>query len=468
MAAYDVAVIGGGPAGYVAGVRVTQSGGSCVVIERDELGGTCLNWGCIPSKSLIAAAEVYRNIKNADAYGIEVTGEVRADLAAMVERKDKIVAGLVKGIGGLFKAHGVDHMAGEAEILEMGRISVRGEDGEHEVVEADKIIIATGSRPAQIPAFPIDGEKIISSEQAVHLKNLPKRVLIVGAGVIGCEFACLYRELGAEVTMVELLDRVLPLGDEDVSKLMARELRKQKIKVRLNEKITGVSRKGRAMVAGFEGSDDEERADLVLVSVGRTMNTDGLGLERIGVELGPRGEIKVNDLMETNVAGVYAAGDVVGEPMLAHVASAEGVAAAENAMGAEIRMDYRAIPAGIFTHPEIGVVGMAEHEAEKAGHAVRVGKFSVRALGKAQAERALEGEVKVIADAGDDAILGVHIVGAHAADIVHEAAVAMQHRVTASEMASTMHSHPTLSEAVMEAALDVHGEAIHAPPKKRS
>ncbi len=468
MAAYDVAVIGGGPAGYVAGVRVAQSGGSCVVIERDELGGTCLNWGCIPSKSLIAAAEVYRNIKNADAYGIEVTGEVRADLAAMVERKDKIVAGLVKGIGGLFKAHGVAHMAGEAEILEMGKISVLGKDGEYEVVEASKIIIATGSRPAQIPAFPIDGEKIISSEQAVHLKSLPERVLIVGAGVIGCEFACLYRELGAEVTMVELLDRVLPLGDEDVSKLMARELRKQKIKVRLNEKITGVSRKRGELVAEFEGSDDEERADLVLVSVGRTMNTDGLGLERIGVELGPRGEIKVNDLMETNVASVYAAGDVVGEPMLAHVASAEGVAAAENAMGAEIRMDYRAIPAGIFTHPEIGVVGMAEHEAEKAGHAVRVGKFSVRALGKAQAERALEGEVKVIADAGDDAILGVHIVGAHAADIVHEAAVAMQHRVTASDLAGTMHSHPTLSEAVMEAALDVHGEAIHAPPKKRS
>ena len=468
MAAYDVAVIGGGPAGYVAGVRVAQSGGSCVVIERDELGGTCLNWGCIPSKSLIAAAEVYRNIKNADAYGIEVTGEVRADLAAMVERKDKIVSGLVRGIGGLFKAHGVDHMAGDAEILEMGKISVRGKEGEHQVIEAGKIIICTGSRPAQIPAFPIDGNHIISSEQAVHLKKLPERVLIVGAGVIGCEFACLYRELGAEVTMVELLDRVLPHGDEDVSKLMARELRKQKIKVRTGEKITGVSRQGDEMVAEFEGSDDEERADLVLVSVGRTMNTDGLGLERIGVELGDRGEIKVNDLMETNVAGVYAAGDVVGEPMLAHVASAEGVAAAENAMGADIRMDYRAIPAGIFTHPEIGVVGMAEHEAEKAGHAVRVGKFSVRALGKAQAERALEGEVKVIADAGDDAILGVHIVGAHAADIVHEAAVAMQHRITASALAGTMHAHPTLSEAVMEAAFDVHGEAIHAPPKKRS
>ena len=467
MAAYDVAVIGGGPAGYVAGVRVAQSGGSCVVIERDELGGTCLNWGCIPSKSLIAAAEVLRNIRNADAYGIEVTGEVRADLAAMVERKDKIVAGLVKGIGGLFRAHGVDHMAGDAEILEMGKISVRGKEGEHEIVEADKIIICTGSRPAQIPAFPIDGNKIISSEQAVHLKYLPERLLIVGAGVIGCEFACLYRELGAEVVMVELLDRVLPLGDGDVSKLMARELRKQKIKVRLNEKLTGVSRKDNEMVAEFEGSDEEERADLVLVSVGRTMNTDGLGLERIGVELGPHGEIKVNEMMETNVAGVYAAGDVVGEPMLAHVASAEGVAAAENAMGAEIRMDYRAIPAGIFTHPEIGVVGMAEHEAAKAGHAVRVGKFSVRTLGKAQAERALEGEVKVIADAGDDAILGVHIVGAHAADIVHEAAVAMQHRVTASDLAGTIHSHPTLSEAVMEAALDVHGEAIHAPPRKK-
>ncbi len=466
MAAYDVAVIGGGPAGYVAGVRVVQSGGSCVVIERDELGGTCLNWGCIPSKSLIAAAEVYRNIKNADNYGIKVTGEVRADLAAMVERKDRIVAGLVRGIGRLLRTHGVDHIAGDAEILERHRISVRGKDGTQVSVEADKIIVATGSRPAQIPAFPIDGQRIISSEQAVHLKELPERVLIVGAGVIGCEFACLYRELGAEVTMVELLDRILPVGDEDVSRLMAREFRKQKIKVRLNEKITSVSSDGEEMIATFGNSDDEVRADLVLVSVGRAMNTDGLGLKRIGVESGPRGEIRVNELMETNVPGIYAAGDVTGDPMLAHVASAEGVAAAENAMGAEIRMDYRAIPAGIFTYPEIGVVGMAEHEAEKAGHAVRVGRFSIRALGKAQAERALEGEVKVIADAGDDTILGVHIIGAHAADIVHEAAVAMQHRVTASEMARTTHSHPTLSEAVMEAALDVHGEAIHAPPKR--
>ncbi len=465
MAAYDVAIIGGGPAGYVAGVRVAQCGGSCVVIERGELGGTCLNWGCIPSKSLIASADVYRKIKKAADYGVEVSGEVRADLAAMVERKDRIVAGLVRGIGALFKAHGVEHLVGDAEITGPGKIAVRGAEGARQEVAAEKIILATGSRPAQIPAFPIDGERVISSEQAVHLKTLPARVLIVGAGVIGCEFACLYKELGAEVTMVELLERVLPLGDEDVSKLMARELRKQKIAVRLGEKIESVARVGEEMVATIGGAE-AVRADLVLVSVGRTMNTDGLGLDRIGVRLGARGEIVVNEKMETNVPGVYAAGDVVGEPMLAHVASAEGVAAAENAMGGDVAMDYRAIPAGIFTHPEIGVVGMAEHEARAQGREVRVGRFPVRVLGKAQAERDIEGEVKVVADARDDAILGVHVVGAHASEVVHEAAVAMRGALTASELAHSIHAHPTRAEAVMEAALDVHGEAIHAPPKK--
>ncbi len=465
MASCDVAIIGGGPAGYVAGVRAAQMGGRCVVIERDALGGTCLHWGCIPSKSLIASAEVYRKVKNAGAYGVKVSGEVRADLAAMVARKDEIVARLGRGIDALLRARGVCRVAGEAEILDTGRISVKKEGGEREVVSADKIILATGSRPAQVPAFPIDGERIISSEQAVHLKALPMRVLIVGAGVIGCEFACLYRELGAEVTMVELLDRVLPLGDVDVSRLMAREFRKQKIAVCARARITQISRENDEMVARMEGGD-EVRADLVLVSVGRTMNTGGLGLERIGVLLGARGEVLVNERMETNVAGVFAAGDVVGEPMLAHVASAEGVVAAENAMGTDARMDYRAIPAGIFTHPEIGVVGMAENEATEAGREVRVGRFPMRILGKAHAEGAIEGEVKVIADAEDDAILGVHVVGAHAAEIVHEAAVAMRNGVSALDLSRTIHAHPALSEAVMEAALDVRGAAIHAPPKK--
>ena len=466
MASYDAAIIGGGPAGYVAGVRAAQRGGRCVVIERDELGGTCLNWGCIPSKSLIAAAEVYRNVKNAERYGIEISGEARADLAAMVARKDRIVAGLVKGIGGLFRAHGVSHVAGEAEIPEPGKILVRRSGGAREEISAGKIIIATGSRPAQTPAFPIDGERVISSEQAVHMKTLPGRLLIVGAGVIGCEFACLYRELGAEVTLVELLDRVLPLGDEDVSRLMERELKKQGIKARLGERIARISRENGEMVARLE-SGDEIRADIALVSIGRTMNTAGLGLEKIGVRLGARGEIQVNEKMETSVPDVYAAGDVVGDPMLAHVASAEGVVAAENAMGGESRMDYRAIPAGVFTHPEVGVVGMAEREAAEAGRETRVGRFPMRALGKAQAERAIEGEVKIIADAADDGILGVHVVGARAAEIVHEAAVAMRNNVAASDLARTIHAHPTLSEAVMEAAHDVHGAAIHAPPKRR-
>ncbi|MEE9240294.1 MAG: dihydrolipoyl dehydrogenase [bacterium] len=464
---YDVAIIGGGPAGYVAGVRVAQRGGKCVVIERDALGGTCLNWGCIPSKSLIRSADVYRSIKNASEFGIEVKGEVTADLAAIIDRKDKIVAGLVKGIGGLFKAHKVDHLAGDAVVEGEGRIRVMLNEGGESEIRAEKFLLATGSRPAQIPAFPIDGERIISSDQAVHLKKLPERLLIIGAGAIGCEFACFYREMGVEVTVVELLDRALPLGDQDVSKLIEREMKKQKISLHTGKKILKVGPKGDEMSADIEGGDSLA-ADLVLVSIGRTMNTDNLGLDKIGVELGRRGEILVNENMETNVAGVYAAGDVVGGLMLAHVASSEGIVAAENAMGGDVSMNYHGIPAGIFTYPEVGVVGLAEHEARDKGHEVSVGRFQMRGLGKAHSEREIAGEVKIIADANDDAILGVHVVGAHAADLVHEAAVAMRNNLRARDLAATVHSHPTLSEAIMEAAHDVHGEAIHSPPKKSS
>ncbi len=462
---YDFAVIGGGPAGYVAGVRAAQRGAKCVVIERDALGGTCLNWGCIPSKSLIRAADVYRSIKHASDYGIEITGEVQADLARMIEQKDKIVAGLVKGIGGLFKVHKVDHVEGEASIGGAGLIHVKSSGGESEI-SAEKILISTGARPAQIPVFPIDGKRIISSDQAVHLKELPGRLLIIGAGVIGCEFACFYRELGVDVTVVELLDRALPLGDEDVSKLIERELKKQKIKLLMGKKILKVEQIGNDMVAHIENGEDIS-ADMVLVSIGRTFNTDNLGLEKIGVELGQRGDILVNAKMETNVPGVYAAGDVVGGLMLAHVASAEGIVAVENATGGDVSMNYRGIPAGIFTYPEVGVVGLTEQQARESGHEVSVGRFQMRGLGKAHAEREISGEVKIIADAGDDAILGVHIVGAHAADLIHEAAVAIRNNLTASQLGDTIHSHPTLSEAIMEAAHDVHGTAIHNPPKKK-
>ncbi|MBI3127550.1 MAG: dihydrolipoyl dehydrogenase [Candidatus Tectomicrobia bacterium] len=461
---YDLAVIGGGPAGYVAGVRAAQSGGRCVVIERDALGGTCLNWGCIPSKSLIASAALLRNIRSAADYGIEVK-EARGDLNAMVEKAEKIVAGLVSGIAALFKANKVDHIAGDAVIEGKGQLRVKLKEGGEAEVRAERILIATGSRPAQIPAFPLDGKYIISSDQAVHLRELPRRLLIVGAGVIGCEFGCLYRELGAEVTMVELLDRALPLGDADVSKLIEREMKKQKIKLLTGKKILKVERKGSEMVAEVEGAEPLA-ADLVLVSIGRTMNTDKLGLDKIGVKLGRRGEVLADKGMRTSVPGVFAAGDCIGGLMLAHVASAEGIVAAENAMGADIEMNYRGIPAGIFTHPEVGTAGMSEEEARRDGREVRVGRFQMRALGKAQAERALAGEVKVIADARTDELLGVHVVGEHAADLVHEAALAIRHGMTAADLAEVVHAHPTLSEALMEAAEDVHGTAIHVPPKK--
>ncbi|MFQ5895903.1 MAG: dihydrolipoyl dehydrogenase, partial [Nitrospinota bacterium] len=424
--------------------------------------GTCLHWGCIPSKSLIASAGALRTIRRAGEFGIRLEGRALPDLAAMVERKDKVVAALARGIESLFKSHGVDHIRGQGALLDRGRIRVEAPEGLALEVEGEKVLIATGSRPAPLPAFPIDGERILSSDQAVHLRELPPSLLIIGAGAIGCEFAFLYRELGADVTVVELLERALPQGDEDVSRTIGRELRKAGVKLLTGCKILRVAPEAEEMVAHLEGGE-KLSAHKVLVSVGRALNSDGVGLEGVGVELARGGAIRVDERMETSVPGIYAAGDVVGGMLLAHKASAEGVVAVENALGRDARMDYSAIPAGVFTHPEVGVVGMSEREAREAGHDVRVGRFLLRALGKAMAEGETAGEVKVVADGKSGRLLGVHIVGDHAADLVHEAALAIRSGLTVADLARTVHAHPTLAEAIQEAAHDVGSEAIHLP-----
>ena len=461
-------VIGAGPGGYVAALRAAQLGAEVIIVEDREIGGTCLNWGCIPTKTLIATTETLLHARNASAFGIEITGEVRYDLDRIRARKDAVIAAQIKGIRGLFKSWGVRLIAGRGSLLTHDAVRVAQRDGTTMDIRSDRIIIAAGSRPSGLPGIHPDGERVLTSDDAVGLKRVPRSLLIVGAGVIGCEFAFIYHALGTEVTMVELTDRALPSEDRDIAAIIERELKKGKIKLITETRIDDLGTGPDGSLTAKLSNGREVRTDQVLVSVGRRMNSDHLGLEAVGVSIGRRGEIMVNDRMETNVPGVYAAGDVTGRMLLAHVASHQGMIAAENALGGNAAMDYAVVPAGIFTRPEIGSVGLRSHEAEQKGIPVRTGTFPYRALGKAHAMGEITGMVKIIADAGNDRVLGVHIVGAHASDLVHEGALAIAAGVTTGALARMIHAHPTLAEAVMEAASDVHGRAIHAlRPKER-
>jgi len=469
MAEKRIAIIGAGPGGYVAAIRATQLGAKVTVIEDAEVGGTCLNRGCIPTKTLVATTEVFEKIKEAASFGIDIDGGARINVPKVMERQGKVISTLVKGIRGLFKAHGIELIEGRGAFVDAHTVEVTPKGGGDKVtVTADSVIIATGSRPAEIPTFPFDHEKIISSDDAICFSAVPKRILIVGAGVIGCEFACVFKGMGAEeVTMVELLPRCLSTEDPEISDLMARELKKKKIKLITGAKIEKVTVNADGTVTSYMDGGATVVSDQVLVSIGRALNTQGLGLDKAGVAQGKRGEVAVNEYLETNVPGVYAIGDVIGGIMLAHVASAEGLVAVENIMHGNVKkMDYRVVPAGIFTIPEIGSVGLREHEANDRGIKVKIGRFNLRGLGKAQAMNELAGMVKVLADAETDKVLGVHIMGAHATDFIHEAAVAMAMGATARQVAETIHAHPTLAESVMEAMEDVHGMAVHVPPAK--
>jgi len=460
---YDVAILGAGPGGYVAAIRGAQLGGKIVVIEKDEVGGTCLNWGCIPTKSLIASVEAYETIRRASEFGIVLSGEAKPDLAAMVDRKDRIVELQVKGIKGLLQSCGVRLISGEGILLDPGRLLVRKKEGGEEELAASKIIIATGSRPADLPGLTLDGQSIISSTEALALRQVPRSVLIVGAGVIGCEFACLFNSLGSEVSIVEVLSRALPLEDEDISRLLERELKKRKIMLYLNNSVQDLDRGEEGSLKVRLAGGQEIQVEKILVSVGRKFNTEGIGLEKLGIPLGPRGEIQVNEKMETGREGVYAIGDVVGGMLLAHKASHGGLVAVTNALGGDQQMDTRVVPNAIFTHPEIGSVGLKEREAKELGYEVKVGRVPYRALGKSHALGEIVGEVKIVAAADTGELLGVHIMGASASEIIHEAALALSMEATVEELADMIHAHPTLSELLMEAAHDVSGRAIHLP-----
>jgi dihydrolipoamide dehydrogenase len=457
-------ILGAGPGGYVAAIKAAQLGAQVTVVEDSEVGGTCLNRGCIPTKTLLASTELYEKIKEAEDFGIEVEGTVRANIKKIIERKNKVVQTQVKGIKGLFKSYGVELVYGRGRLVSEKEIEVSSEDGQKKMA-FDSIIIATGSRPAEIPIFPFDGKNIINSTDALEMEEVPKSILIVGAGVIGCEFACIFNALGAEVTMVELLPRAVSTEDEEISQLLERELKKKKIKLFKEVKAERVEVKEDG-VHTFLSNGKEIVTEKVLVSIGRAFNSDGIGLEEAGIEKGQRGEIKVTKTLKTNVDGVYAIGDVIGGMLLAHVASKEGIVAARNIMGASEEMDYSVVPAAIFTSPEIGSVGLREHQAREQGIDYITGHFQFRALGKAHAMGEISGLIKVVADKKTDRLLGVHIIGPHASDLVHEAAVAIRAGLKVKDIAETIHAHPTLAEGLMEAAEEAHGEAVHVPKKR--
>jgi dihydrolipoamide dehydrogenase len=459
-----ITILGAGPGGYVAAIRAAQLGADVTVIEESEVGGTCLNWGCIPTKTLIASAEVLHKVKNAQNYGLDLEGTVSPNIQKIVERKNKVVGTQVKGIRGLFKSWGVNLLEGRGVIVDPQKINVTKKDGSEEIVETDKIIIATGSRPAEIPVFPFDCKRILSSDNAINPETIPESLLVVGAGVIGCEFAFIYKEFGADVTMVEMMPSAVSTEDEEISQLLERELKKKKIKLLTNTSVEKVDVKEDGVSVQLSNGKNID-AEKVLVSIGRAVNSKDIGLEAAGVKTGQRGEIIVDSSMQTSIDGIYAIGDVIGGIMLAHLASKEGIVAAENAMGGNSEVNYNVIPAAIFTSPEIGSVGLREKQAAEKGIKYKVGRFQFRALGKAHAMGEIAGLFKIISEESSDKILGAHIIGPHASDLVHEIAVAMEKGLTVKDIAHTIHAHPTLAEGIMEAAEDVHDSAIHSPKK---
>jgi dihydrolipoamide dehydrogenase len=468
-----IAILGAGPGGYVAAIRAAQLGARVTVVENQALGGVCLNWGCIPSKALLSVVDLGDKIKKAADLGIDLPAGLTYNAASMVARKNKVVSGLVKGIATLFATWGIEHIEGTGELVDARTLRVAKTDGSEARLSADAIIVATGSSWPDLPKFPIDGRRIITSKQALDLERVPSRLLIIGGGVEGCEFASLYSGLGTNVTIVEMLPRLLPLEDEEIGQFMERELKKRGVEIRTGTTVDKLEQSQESFNTVFKDGS-RSAVDQVLVSVGRGFNSRGIGLEKASVQVGSRGEIFVNDRMETNVAGIYAIGDVVGKAMLAHVASAQGKVAVENILGEPRTMNYDVIPAGIFTLPEIGRVGLTEQQAREWAQSqglnpqqtIRIGRFRYAALGKAQGTGETVGLFKVIAEAETGRLLGVHIVGAHAADLIHEAALAMQVGATVHQVAEMIHAHPTLAEGMMEAMEDVAGRAIHMARKR--
>lgn len=453
-------VIGGGPGGYVAAIKGALLGAEVTIVEKSHVGGTCLNVGCIPTKALLASSDVLGAVKEAGKLGINIDGDVKADFDAIMERKDKVVNQLVKGIEFIFEHRGVKLVRGCGKLLNNKEVEVTKDDGSKEILKADKIILATGSVPVTPAFFKYDGKKVITSDEALYLKEQPKSIIIVGGGPIGLEIGHFLHRLGTEVKIVEMMPHLVPLEDEDIAKQIQRSLKQQKIKFFVGDGIASVDVQEDKVVAELSSGKKLE-GEMMLVAVGRRAYTEGLGIEEIGIET-DRGKVIVNDCLETNVEGIYAIGDLIATPALAHVSSREGVVAVENAiLGKGKKISYKAVPACVFTEPEIASVGIKEKQAKEAGIDYKVGRFDFRGLGKAQAMGKFQGFVKVITD-DKDVIIGAAIIGERATDMLGELTLACELGLTAEQVGEVIHPHPTLSEALMEALHDVHKQCVHS------
>ena len=462
MRQYDVAVIGSGPGGYVAAIRAAQRGAKVVVAERKNLGGVCLNVGCIPTKTLIRSAELFRTIQHADEFGLKVD-KVAIDLPAIIARKNKVVGINTGGIDGLFKGNKIDVVTGEASIPAPGQIAVNGEE-----IGANRIIIATGGRPAVLKGLEFNGTTVIGSTEALNMTTVPERVAVIGAGALGAEFACIWNAFGAKVTLIEMMPNVLPKSDEELTKRLPSLWKRRGMDVRTGTKVAKLEHLKKGVKLTLEGdTPGEVEVDVVLVGIGLACNSEIVANNpKLGIQLGKRGGIIVNDKMETAAPGIYAIGDVIDRTWLAHGASHEGIVAATNATGGNKKVDYRVLPACNFTSPEVASVGLTEKEAKEKGINVKVGRFAFLANGRAHALGETEGMVKIVGDVATDEILGVHISGPEAGELIAVAALAMSMEATVEEIVHTIHTHPTLSEAILEAAEDYYGMGIHSKPKK--
>ncbi len=456
MNSYDVAVIGSGPGGYVAAIRCAQLGMKTAIIEKySTLGGTCLNVGCIPSKALLDSSHHYDDaVKHFEEHGIEIPGDIKVNLEKMIARKQAVVDQTTGGIDFLMKKNKIDVYQGLGSFKDATHITISGEETTE--IEAKNTIIATGSKPSNLPFINIDKERVITSTEALKLKEIPKHLIVIGGGVIGLELGQVYKRLGAEVSVVEFMDRIIPTMDAGLSKELNKVLKKQKFKINASHKVKSVERVGDEVIVKADNKKGEEvefKGDYCLVSVGRRPYTDALNAEAAGVKLNDRGQIEVNDHLQTSASNIYAIGDVIKGAMLAHKAEEEGVFVAETLAGQKPHIDYNLIPGVVYTWPEVAAVGKTEEQLKEAGVAYKSGQFPMRALGRSRASMDLDGFVKVLADKTTDEILGVHMVGARAADMIAEAVVAMEYRASAEDVSRMSHAHPTFTEAIKEAAL---------------
>ncbi|HDP36621.1 MAG TPA: dihydrolipoyl dehydrogenase [Candidatus Atribacteria bacterium] len=457
----DVAIIGGGPGGYVSAIKAAHLGLKAVLIEKDKLGGVCLNKGCIPTKALVSTAEVLNHLQRAGEFGIKVK-DYSIDFPALMKRKDLITRRLSSGVEQLMKANQIRVIRGEGQIIEPGTVEVTDIAGEKEIIKTKNIIIATGSKVMRLPIPGIDNEGVITSDEALSLSELPSRMIIIGGGVVGIEFAGIFKALGVEVNVVEMLPRILLPIDEEIARRLTQILKRKGIEILTDCKVKEIKKNHQNLEVLVSTNDGEKRLETekVLLAAGRVPELRNIDVQRLGIEL-EKGAIKIDEKMRTNIPGIYAVGDVVGKIMLAHVASREGIVAVENIFGKEVLMDYKVVPNCVFSIPEVASVGLTEEEARKENSNIKVSKFPFMANGKALGMGETEGMIKIIAEADTSELLGLHILGAHASDLIAEGALALSMEATAFEIVNTIHAHPTLAEAIAEAAEGILGKPIH-------